>query len=137
MSAPSAKYVIDTHGLKAAFESSINFVISGLSDNDIEIFRKCGNDFRDAYPDLNQLLKNLPGRRKYLHLGPEHEASAALLIDKYGSTLLSNKPPTEIFYHLTLAKAMNYTILSSGKALKEYRKVIKKCGLPSGLVQEV
>lgn len=128
-----AKYLMDTYGLRAAFNSSDNAirssVISSLEKGELRVMRAASDDLKnldeDAYADFQASVSS----KKYIKTLNKHETIRASLMNKYGASIFGRSPSPECFEALAICATEGLCFVTSGKPLNDSNKIKQKCKL--------
>lgn len=101
------------------------------------VFRSAREELEKAYPDLYEVFRNIPGRKHYVDVTIGHKAGAAVLLEMYGASIFSAKPPISAFHYLAAAREEGLVLVSSGKGLADVQQIISKCGIGHNIVSDV
>lgn len=129
--------VIDLHGLREALSSNNAGILAGIQDGSVAVFRTAREDLEKAYPELYQQFQSIPGRKVYLDVTVPYKARAAILLEQYGASVFSRRPPVSAFEALATALEEGLVLLSAGKGLSNLQQIAAKCGVGHNLLAHV
>jgi hypothetical protein len=135
-----AKYVIDTHGLRAALSTQINSVrtavIHAIEAGEMLILKPASKELKENDPNIYKDLQALSSK-KYLPLTVAVNKAAAALVQAHGGGFFfGTTPPIDRFRALAAARLEKLTLITDGKSLKDCLAIVKKCKLPAGCVSD-
>jgi hypothetical protein len=136
----SPEWVIDTHGLRDALRSKSNSiksaVIDAITSGRMLILKPVSKEFSDMYEDLYTELQTIKPRT-YAQISVEASAHAGVMMDAYGARILGGNPQVEHFEALAVAHMKACTLITAGKALKECKSIVAKCGGKVATIDDV
>lgn len=126
------EFVVDLPGVKAALTTKNNQVRSAVIDaiqcGRMLIIRSVSDELRDLYPSIYEDFKALKPR-KYISVTMAHESLAGVMMESYGGSMFTSVPVSERFDALALSQAEKLKLVTAGKALKDSKAIVRKCGL--------
>lgn len=135
---PTAKYLIDTYGLRSALTTSQNSVrsaiISAIECGSMLILKAASAELKENDPAVYKDMQAIKSK-KYLAVDLAARGATAALIEAHGgSRLFGATPPIDRFRALSTARLHKLTLITDGKAFKDCLSIVAKCNLPSGCV---
>ncbi len=101
------------------------------------VFRSAREELEKAYPELYEVFRNIPGRKAYVDITVGHKAGAAILLERYGASVFSAKPPITAFHYLAAAREEGLVLISAGKGLSDVQQIVGKCGLGHNMASDI
>lgn len=131
------KWLIDTHGMKAALTTSSNkirtAVIDAIECGEMLILKTVSDELKKMYPELWNDFKAIKNK-KYEHVSVGVIHAAGALMESYGSSILGSVPGKEHFQAIAAARLLKCKLVSGDKGLANCERISSKCKLPNDSV---
>lgn len=129
-----AKYLFEINAVIEILKSTDNLLkssfIDGMKDGSVKILRSVSDDLSNAYPDEYKSFQGIkPKNSVYQQEIVKHEAVQAMLMDSYGSSILTGSPSPSYFLNVAVSIQEKLILVAAGRGLTSCRKISKKCGL--------
>ncbi|MCQ0092298.1 hypothetical protein [Roseovarius sp. M141] len=132
--------VMDLHGIRAALNTTNNqvksAVIDGIQSGDIQLVKGVSEELKAIDEDLYADFQTIKPK-KYMKIKAAHQSHAQMLSEQHGSSIFGSFPPSERFESIALCMKEGLELVSTPKALKEYKRIISKCSLNGLVVKDI
>lgn len=93
----------------------------------MRILKPASKELKEMYDGVYEELQ-LIRHKKYISVDVQAQSRAAVMMDTYGAPILGGQPMLHFFEGAAVAAVHNAELVSNGFALKQYKKICKKCG---------